>query len=80
LALVQVLALDSAVSHRSENSLETILHSSPSSAEHTQALLNTAIELHDRQIRRNQRWTVLIPVWVAVISGIFLFAKAIIAN
>jgi hypothetical protein len=52
----------------------------PLSAEHTQALLNTAIELHDRQIRRNQRWTVLIPVWVAVISGIFLFAKAIIAN
>lgn len=52
----------------------------PLTAEHTQALLNTAIELHDRQIRRSQRWTVLIPIWVALISGLFILAKALIAK
>jgi len=50
----------------------------PLSPEHTQALLSTAIELHDREIKRNQRWTVLIPIWVAVIGGIVILIKAII--
>lgn len=52
----------------------------PLTAEQAQALLSTAIELHDRQIRRSQRWTVLIPIWVAVISGLFILIKAFIAN
>lgn len=44
------------------------------SSEHTQALLNTAIELHDRELKRNQRWTVLIPIWAAVIGGFIILA------
>ncbi len=43
----------------------------PLSPEHAQTLLNTAIELHDRQLRRSQRWTVLIPLYVAIVAGIF---------
>ena len=52
----------------------------PLSPEHTQALLNAAIELHDRQIRRSQRWTVLIPIWVAVIGGAVVVLKAVMSN
>ena len=52
----------------------------PLSPEHTQALLNSAIELHDRQIRRSQRWTVLIPIWVAVIGGAVAVFKALACN
>lgn len=52
----------------------------PLSPEHTQTLLNSAIELHDRQIRRSQRWTVLIPIWVAVIGGIFAVIKVLVSN
>ena len=50
----------------------------PLSPEHTQALLNSAIELHDRQIRRSQRWTVLIPIWVAVIVGVVAVITALV--
>lgn len=49
----------------------------PLTPDYTQSLLNTAIELHDRQLKRNQRWTVLIPIWVAVIGGIFLLLQSI---
>jgi len=52
----------------------------PLSPEHTQALLNSAIELHDRQIRRNQRWTVMIPIWVAVIGGAVVVFKMLAGN
>ena len=52
----------------------------PLSPEHTQALLNAAIELHDRQIRRSQRWTVLIPIWVAVIGGLVALIKTLMEN
>lgn len=52
----------------------------PLSPEHTQALLNSAIELHDRQIRRSQRWTVLIPIWVAVIGGVVAITLQILAG
>ena len=48
------------------------------SPEHTQAILSTAIELHDRELKRNQRWTVLIPIWVAVIGGIVILVKTFI--
>ena len=50
----------------------------PLSSDQTQTLLSTAIELHDRQNNRYNRWTVLIPIWVAVISGVFLLAKTLI--
>jgi hypothetical protein len=46
----------------------------PLNPEQAQALLNTAIELHDRQIKRSQRWTVLIPIWVAAIGAIVILA------
>ena len=48
---------------------ETAEKRPPLSPDHTQTLLNSAIELHDRQIRRSQRWAVMIPIWVAVIGG-----------
>lgn len=47
----------------------------PLSPENAQALLNVAIDLHDSQIRRNQRWIVLIPIWVAVLGGFFLLLR-----
>ena len=52
----------------------------PLSPEHTQALLSTAIEIHDRELKRRQRWAVLIPIWVAVISGIVVLIKALLEN
>ncbi len=52
----------------------------PLSSEQTQTLLNTAIELHDRQLRRESRWAVLIPIWVAVIGGIFTILKLLIES
>lgn len=52
----------------------------PLSPENTQALLNSAIELHDRQIRRSQRWTVLIPIWVAVIGSAAAVLKSLACN
>lgn len=47
----------------------------PLSAEQAQSLLNTAIELHDRQLKRSQRWTVLIPIWVAVMGAFVTLTK-----
>jgi hypothetical protein len=47
----------------------------PLSPEQAQSLLITAIELHDRQLKRSQRWTVLIPVWVAVIGALATLVK-----
>lgn len=47
----------------------------PLSPEQTQSLLSTAIELHDRQLKRSQRWTVLIPIWVAVIGALVTLIK-----
>lgn len=52
----------------------------PLSPENTQALLNSAIELHDRQIRRSHRWTVLIPIWVAVIGSAAAVLKSLACN
>ena len=47
----------------------------PLSPEFTHALLNTAIELHDRQVRRSQRWAVLIPIWVALIGAVVVMSN-----
>lgn len=61
-------------------SKDTGIKRPPLKPEVAQALLNTAIELHDRQIKRSQRWTVLIPVWAAVLSGIFILASKWVSN
>lgn len=34
-------------------------------------LITAAVDLHDRQLRRSERWTYLIPIWVALIAGVF---------
>jgi hypothetical protein len=34
-------------------------------------LLQTAIDLHDRQVSAAERWTRFIPLWAALIGGIF---------
>ena len=41
----------------------------PLTIEFVQALLETAIQLHDRQVRLAERWSILITIWVAIISG-----------
>lgn len=33
-------------------------------------LLQTALDLHDRQVRRDERWIYLVPVGVALIAGV----------
>jgi Flp pilus assembly protein CpaB len=35
-------------------------------------LIATAVDLHDRQIKRSERWTYLVPIWVALITGLFV--------
>lgn len=37
-------------------------------------LISTAVDLHDRQVKRSERWTYLVPIWVALITGIFVLA------
>lgn len=44
---------------------------SPLSADHTSALLQLAVELHDREVRRAQAWHVWVPLIVAVTAGVF---------
>ncbi len=39
-------------------------------------LLQSAVELYDRQIRLAERWTYLIPIWVALIGGVFAVVAA----
>jgi hypothetical protein len=34
------------------------------------SLLRAAVEMHDRQVRRRDRWTYLLPLWVALSLGI----------
>lgn len=38
--------------------------------EFTGKLLNLAVELHDRQLRRARAWEVLVPLFAAVIAGV----------
>lgn len=52
----------------------------PLTPEHTQILLNTAVELHDRQIRRSQRWYVFIPISVAILTVIGGIVIAVIKD
>jgi hypothetical protein len=41
-------------------------------------LLRSAVEIHDRQVRRNERWTYLVPIWVALIAGGFGLVVALL--
>jgi len=34
-------------------------------------LLSSTVEIHDRQVRRSERWRYLVPIWVALVTGIF---------
>lgn len=42
----------------------------PLASDYTSKLLQLAVELHDREVRRSQRWHVWIPVIVALSAGI----------
>jgi hypothetical protein len=33
-------------------------------------LLRSAVDIHDRQVRRSERWSYLVPIWGALILGI----------
>ncbi len=44
------------------------------SPEFVGSLLQAAIDIHDRQVRRCERWTYLIPIWVALIIGLLALA------
>lgn len=44
----------------------------------TGQLITSAVDLHDRQLRRSERWTYLIPIWVALIAGVFAVAVALL--
>ena len=46
----------------------------PLSADFVGSLLQAAIDIHDRQVRRSERWTYLVPIWVALIAGILAIA------
>ena len=35
------------------------------------SLLGAAVDMHDRQVKRAERWTYLVPIWVALIVGVF---------
>lgn len=52
----------------------------PLSSQQTETLLNTAIELHDRQIKRENQWAIYIPIWVAAIGGLITVIKFLIEN
>lgn len=41
-------------------------------------LITAAVDLHDRQLRRSERWTYLIPIWVALIAGVFTIVVALL--
>lgn len=45
---------------------------------HVESLLRAAIDMHDRQVRRADRWTFLIPIWVAVVAGLFSLAVVLL--
>ena len=37
----------------------------------TYTLLKTAIDLHDRQVSAAERWKNFVPLWAALIGGVF---------
>jgi len=50
----------------------------PLSAEFTQTLINTAIELHDRQKDAAARWRHFVPLWTALITGVLVIASSVL--
>ncbi len=50
------------------------------SPEFTSGLLQVAIEMHDRQVRRSERWTYLVPIWVALIAGVLSLVGVLITQ
>lgn len=34
-------------------------------------LIAAAVDLYDRQVKRSERWTYLVPIWVALLVGVF---------
>jgi len=47
--------------------------------ETVQKLMAAAIELHDRQVRRNEQWALYVPLWVAGIAGVGSILTAVLA-
>ena len=45
----------------------------------TEALLTTATNLHDRQLKRSERWVQLIPLWTAVLAALASLIVALIS-
>jgi hypothetical protein len=43
----------------------------PLTPDFVDSLLRSAVDIHDRQVRRSERWTYLVPIWVALLTGIF---------
>lgn len=43
----------------------------PLASDYTSKLLELAVELHDRELRRSERWHVWMPVIVALTAGVF---------
>jgi len=43
----------------------------PLSPDFTSTLLQTAITLHDRQVSAAERWKTYMPLWAAIIGGLF---------
>jgi hypothetical protein len=41
-------------------------------------LLSAAVDIHDRQVRRSERWTYLVPIWVALITGGLALVAALV--
>jgi hypothetical protein len=50
----------------------------PLSAEFTQTLIKTAIELHDRQMDAAARWKHFVPLWTALITGLLVIASSLL--
>jgi hypothetical protein len=44
----------------------------------TGQLISAAVDLHDRQLRRSERWTYLVPIWVALIAGVCTILAALL--
>jgi hypothetical protein len=42
----------------------------PVSMEFVQHLMETAVTIHDCQVRRHQSWTLYLPIWGAFITGV----------
>ncbi len=44
-----------------------------------QHLMRTAVDIHDREARRSERWTLYLPLIIAVIGAVGAFATALVS-